>query len=129
MLKRVEKAYRSLDKMKDRVSGKRQELEVERRILFETQKQLDRAKRRNVILFIVCLIILVAYRMFLSYEYNSLTSGFFGVKRTTDEYGNPIVNGTGIIYWGEVSHNEEDVYSQEELEMMVEERYKIEKNK
>ena len=129
MLKQVEKAYRSLDKMKDCVSEKKQELEVERRILFETQKKLDRAKRRNVILFIVCIIILVAYRMVLSYEYNSLTSGFFGVKRTTDEYGNPIVNGTGIIYWGESSHSDEDIYSQEELEMMAEERLKDEKNK
>ncbi|MBR5973974.1 MAG: hypothetical protein IK020_02210 [Clostridiales bacterium] len=128
MLKRVEKAYRSLDKMKDRVSGKRQELEVERRILFETQKQLDRAKRRNVILFIVCLIILVAYRILLSYEVNTLHP-HFGPKKTVEEYGNPIVNGTGIIYWGESSHSDEDIYSQEELEMMVEERLKNEKNK
>lgn len=128
MLKQVEKAYRSLDKMKDCVSEKRQELEVERRILFETQKQLDRAKRRNVVLFIVCLIILVAYRMFLSYQYNTLYP-FFGPKKTVDEYGNPIVNGTGIIYWGESSHSDEDIYSQEELEMMVEERLKNEKNK
>ena len=82
MLKQVEKAYRSLDKMKDCVSEKKQELEVERRILFETQKQLDRAKRRNVVLFIVCLIILVAYRMFLSYQYNTLYPFFFFLINT-----------------------------------------------
>ena len=128
MLKQVEKAYRSLDKIKDCVSEKKQELEVERRILFETQKQLDRAKRRNVVLFIVCLIILVAYRMFLSYQYNTLYP-FFGPKKTVDEYGNPIVDGTGIIYWNDVPHTAEDVYSQEELEMMVEEVLKNEKDK
>lgn len=120
MLKQVEKAYRSLDKMKDCVSEKKQELEVERRILFEAQKQLDRAKRRNVIILIVCLIILVAYRIFLSYEVNTLYPDFFGPKRTTDEFGNPIVNGTGIIYLNDEPYTAEDAYS-EEVEMTSEE--------
>ena len=83
----------------DTFSGLHSKTKAELAILRLKQAELERIHRQNQLFLLVSILVAVIYAiiLFMALAFADLP----GAKNTTDEHGNPIQNGTGVVYWGE----------------------------